>query len=129
MKTSTTALRFVFIGLSFCFVGHLAAQNILTEMDHDAHHTYDRMMILSGGGDSSLHSAIQPYWRHDLVVLADSFSQYREDKISSHQVQSIYDQNNEFINPQSYLFIHHADSASSFPYRHGGGSRSARASH
>ena len=128
MKTSTTASRFVFIMLSFCFGGHLAAQNILTEMDHDAHHTYDRMMILSGGGDSSLHSAIQPYWRHDLVVLADSFSKYREDKISSHQVQSIYDQNNEFINPESYLFIPHADSASSFPYRHGVGSPGYRRS-
>jgi hypothetical protein len=40
---------------------HLWSQNILTEMEHDAHHQYDRMIILSGGGDSSLHSSIQPY--------------------------------------------------------------------
>jgi len=74
----------------------LRAQNILTEMDHDAHHVYDRMIILSGGGDSTLHSSIQPYWRNDLVVLADSFSHMALSKADWHQVQSIWDQNNEF---------------------------------
>src|SRR5688572_10712846 len=108
MKTSTATSLVVNMILVFCFGGKLVAQNILTEMDHDAHHIYDRMMILSGGGDSSLHSAIQPYWRHDLVILADSFSKSRKDVISTHQVQSMYDQNNEFINPTSYLFIHRA---------------------
>lgn len=115
MKTSSfTSLMVITILMSFVSI-RLTAQNILTEMDHDAHHTYDRMMILSGGGDSSLHSAIQPYWRHDLVVLADSFAKNRKDVISTHQVQSIYDQNNEFINPDSYLFFHRADSNISFP--------------
>lgn len=82
----------------------LRAQNILTEMDHDAQHRYDRMIIQSGGGDSSLHSALQPYWRGDLVVLADTFSKYCGQAIGQFQAQSIYDQNNEFVNPASIQF-------------------------
>lgn len=73
------------------------AQNILTEMDHDAQRIYDRMIILSGGGDSSLHSALQPYWRGDVVTLADSFAQHAHDPIARYQIQHIYDQNNEFV--------------------------------
>lgn len=114
MKTSSTTSHIITTLLLFCIGGHLTAQNILTEMDHDAHQLYDRMMILTGGGDSSLHSAIQPYWRHDLVILADSFLNYQKDKISAHQAQSIYDQNNEFINPDSYLFVHRTDSSVSY---------------
>lgn len=91
-----------------CWLAHasvtLRAQNILTEMDHDAQHRYDRMIILSGGGDSSLHSALQPYWRGDLVVLADSFSKHCGLPTCQFQVQSIYDQNNEFVNPASVQF-------------------------
>jgi len=77
----------------------LRAQNILTEMDHDAHLIYDRMIILSGGGDSTLHSSIQPYWRSDVVTLADSFSLIAKSKTDWHQVQSVWDQNNEFTRP------------------------------
>ena len=75
----------------------LNAQNILTEIDHDAHRQYDRLFVLSGGGDSSLHSAIKPYWRYDLVLLADSAVQYLADSRSRHDIQSIWDQNNEFV--------------------------------
>ena len=77
----------------------LRGQNILTEMDHDAHHIYDRMIILSGGGDSTLHSSIQPYWRSDVVTLADSFSLISKSKAEWHQVQSVWNQNNEFTRP------------------------------
>jgi len=77
----------------------LSAQNILTELDHDAHHVYDRMMILSGGGDSSLHTSVQPFWRNDLVVLADSYAQLANTSTELHQVQTIWDQNNEFTRP------------------------------
>ena len=84
--------------LCFCSISSsVSAQNILTEMDHDAHRIYDRMIILSGGADSSIHSALKPYWRGDLVSLADSFSMYSLDPISLHQAQSILDQNNEFV--------------------------------
>lgn len=99
----------------------LVAQNILTEMDHDAHHQYDRMIILSGGGDSSLHSSIRPYWRSDLVTLADSFSRIAHSSADWHQVQSIWDQNNEFTRPEpedslsSNLLI--IDATKAFPYR------------
>jgi len=83
-----------------CLIGFGAttsAQNILTEMDQDAHRIYDRMIILSGGADSSIHSALKPFWRGDLISLADSFSLYGLDPISRHQVQNILDQNNEFL--------------------------------
>lgn len=97
-------IRFVILCWLVFASGLLQAQNILTEMDHDAHHRYDRMIILSGGGDSSLHSALQPYWRGDLIVLADTFSKYCELPAGQYQVRSIYDQNNEFVNPASVQF-------------------------
>lgn len=80
----------------------LAAQNILTEMDREKHAIYDRMIIESGGGDSSLHSAIMPYWRSDLVILASIYAEEANDRISNHQMQSIYDQNNEFVVPGAH---------------------------
>jgi hypothetical protein len=84
----------------FClggFSSRVVAQNILTEMDHDAHRIYDRMIILSGGADSSIHSALKPFWRGDLVSLVDSFSLISTDPISIHQAQFILNQNNEFV--------------------------------
>lgn len=95
------------------------AQNILAEMDHDAHEIYDRMIILSGGADSSLHSAIRPFWRGDLVTLADSFSTNHSGAIDQFLVQSILDQNNEFVRPSgdlSSLSMHYADSSKTFYY-------------
>lgn len=97
MKISGPCCLFVWC---FCFCGisgSVSAQNILTEMDHDAHRIYDRMIIISGGADSSIHSALKPFWRGDLVSLADSFSVYSTDPISIFQAQSILDLNNEFV--------------------------------
>src|SRR6188472_1891868 len=100
MNSNTAAnLRLILSFLVLSAMTPLGSQNILTEMDHDAHHQYDRMIILSGGGDSSLHSSIQPYWRSDLVTLADSFSRIANSSADWHQVQSIWDQNNEFTRP------------------------------
>ncbi len=99
MKHLTSPLHFIALTFLVCFTVPVMAQNILTEMDHDAHHIYDRMVILSGGGDSSLHSSIQPYWRSDLVVLANIFSASSNDPVTQHQIQAIYDQNNEFVFP------------------------------
>lgn len=96
--------RFILLGVVVFLSLPMGAQNILTEMDHNAQRIYDRMIILSGGGDSSLHSAIQPYLRSDLITLADTFSKYCNLPIARHQVQSIYDQNNEFINPANIQF-------------------------
>jgi hypothetical protein len=111
------------LGISIAFVAFFGmpahAQNILSEMDHDAHRIYDRMIILSGGGDSSLHSAIQPYWRGDLVMLADSFSKYATSPVAKHQVQSIYDQNNEFVIPSGDIMAYYrnySDSTKTFFY-------------
>src|SRR6187431_763973 len=99
----------------FCSISFpLSAQNILTEMDHDAHRIYDRMIILSGGADTFLHSAIKPYWRGDLVTLADSFFVYSNDPVSKYQAQSIFDQNNEFVISGDSL---HPDSLQDIGYR------------
>ncbi len=96
--TAFYLLRFYYILLVFCSLAHLplAAQNILTEMDHDAQRVYDRMIILSGGRDSSIHSSVQPFWRNDVVELADSFSVDARSSIDWHSIQTIWDQNNEF---------------------------------
>jgi hypothetical protein len=77
--------------------GSLPAQNILSEMDHDARERYDRMIILSGGGSPMLHSSVFPYLREDLVILADSFLPYANTPVDKHEIQSIWDQNNEFV--------------------------------
>lgn len=90
-------LVIVCLACGFLWPHRSLAQNILTEMDHEAQRVYDRMIILSGGGDSSLHSALQPYWRGDVVTLADSFARHAHDRIARYQVQHIYDQNNEFV--------------------------------
>lgn len=99
--------------------GVCLAQNILTEMDHQVHQLYDRMIIQSGGGDSSLHSALKPYWRNDLVVLADTFSRHSNHTISGYQVQRVFDQQNEFVNPAGdpfYQLIYSEDSTGLFRY-------------
>jgi hypothetical protein len=80
-------------------VCHASAQNILTDMDHETHRVYDRLYVLSDGADPLLHPAIKPFWRQDLVTLADSFSKHSVSAIAWHQLQSIYDQNNEFTRP------------------------------
>ena len=102
-------LRTLSIMVSILSLGFIPvqAQNILTEMDHEAHRIYDRMIIMSGGADSSLHSAIQPYWRGDLVTLADSFAVHHRDTIARHQIQSIYNQNNEFVHDARYALSRH----------------------
>jgi Capsule assembly protein Wzi len=95
-----------------CLFGHsasLSGQNVLTDMDHDAHQIYDRMIILSGGGDPLLHSSIKPFWRKDLVSLADSFSYQATDPVDIHNIRFIWDQNNEFIK-------HGMNSAGGSPY-------------
>ena len=95
--------------LLILFSGPLSAQNILSDMDHDARRVYDRMIILGGGGSSLQHSSLFPFWRNDLVILADSFVGYRLSKIDEHQIQNIWDQNNEFVL---------SDTALSSPERH-----------
>lgn len=86
-------------GLILCLIGYGTvshAQNILADLDHDAHHVYDRMLILSGG-DSAVHSGLRPFWRHDIVRLADSFAIQANQKHEAHQLLSIWDQHNEFV--------------------------------
>src|SRR6187402_915201 len=97
----------------------VSGQNILTDMDPLAHQRYDRMIIMSGGGDSSLHAAIKPYWRNDLVILADTFSHYTQNSRTGYQVQRIYDQQNEFVNPEGdpfYHLLYASDSSTLFQY-------------
>ena len=97
MNSNTAAnLRLILSFLVLSAMTPLGAQNILTEMDHDAHHEYDRMIILSGGGDSSLHTSVKPFWRSDLVILADTFSRIAHSKTDWHMIQRMWDNNNEF---------------------------------
>lgn len=76
-----------------------SAQNIVSDMDQDARQEYDRMIILSGGGDPLLHTSVSPFCRGDLVILADSFLRHSRSSKDLHQVQLIWDQNNEFVRP------------------------------
>jgi len=88
-------------------------------MDHDARQVYDRMIILSGGADPMMHSSIFPYWRGDLVILADSFHSYNNSSIDAHQIQSIWDQNNEFVKPAGSApssTMQYLDSSQTFYY-------------
>ncbi|MEO6131777.1 MAG: capsule assembly Wzi family protein [Saprospiraceae bacterium] len=114
MRIYTKYVLFSMCILLMCS-GVLCGQNILSDMDHDARQEYDRMIILSGGGDPLLHSSLFPYWRSDLVVLADSFSHYAASSKEVHQMQMIWDQNNEFVNPSSSA-IHFIDSTQTFYY-------------
>jgi hypothetical protein len=117
MKHLNTALPGLFFLL--LLAASSSAQNVMTEMDRQSHQLYDRMIVLSGGGDSSLHAAIKPYWRNDLVILADSFSHRAAHRVAGHQMQNIYNQNNEWVNPDSdpyYALIPVVDSTNRFQY-------------
>ncbi|MGB4849447.1 MAG: capsule assembly Wzi family protein [Saprospiraceae bacterium] len=103
--------------LCFCFLavlsGTASAQNILSDLDQDARQEYDRMIILSDGGDPLLHSSITPFRRGDLVILADSFLLHHPSSTDIYQLQAIWDQNNEFVKPGGLSpssAIHNADS-------------------
>ena len=105
--------------LIFFISGSLSAQNILSDMDHDARWEYDRMIILSGGGSPQLHSSIFPYLRSDLVILADSFYWHSSSAKDAHQIQTIWDQNNEFVRPSDSATtseIQYVDSSLTFYY-------------
>ena len=119
MKNHPFRIVLVVMLLTLAVVIPGRAQNILTDMDPLAHQVYDRMIILSGGGDSSLHAALKPYWRNDLVILADTFSHYADSRITGYQVQRIYDQQNEFVNPAGdpfYQLLYKPDDSELFPY-------------
>lgn len=99
--------------------GTASAQNILSDMDHEARQEYDRMIILSDGGDPLLHTSITPFWRGDLVILADSFLHHDPSSTDKHQLQAIWDQNNEFVKPGSLspsLSFQNPDSAQTLHY-------------
>ena len=98
IQRSTPILLSVFFVL-LLFTCQLAGQNLLTDVDRDAHRIYDRLYVLSDGADPLLHPSIKPFWRQDLVTLADSFTHYSNSDVSWYQLQSIYDQNNEFTRP------------------------------
>ena len=74
----------------------MRAQNIITEMDHDARHMYDRMMIL-GGAPPVMHSSVFPHLRSDLIELAGLFESASTSASDAHNIQTIRDQNNEFL--------------------------------
>src|SRR4029079_19624985 len=42
------------------------------------------------------HTSIQPFWRSDLVILADTFSRIAHSNTDWHLIQRIWDNNNEF---------------------------------
>lgn len=97
----------------------LFSQNIITEIDPDARHFYDRMIIMTNGGPPMLHSSIYPYWRTDLVSLANLFDDGNLSRQDAHRAQNIWDQNNEFIIPSgdgNRKFITFTDSTKTFYY-------------
>ena len=85
-------ILFLWIGLRIA-----VAQNVLTDLDPDAHRTYDRIFILTGGGPAGVHTSIKPFWRNDLVTLADSSWLNLYSVVSRFDAQKIWDQNNEFV--------------------------------
>ncbi len=111
-----TLVRIFSCGMFFLISLHSDAQNILSEMDHDARYRYDRMIVLSGGGPSSLHSSVFPYWRSDLVDLANMFAKGDMTAIDAHYIQTIWDQNNEFVDKENAQpeAIQYSDSSQTF---------------
>lgn len=111
-----TLVRIFYGGMVFLTSLHSHAQNILSEMDHDARYRYDRMIVLSGGGPSSLHSSVFPYWRSDLVDLANAFSKSEMTAIDAHYIQTTWDQNNEFVDKEKAQpeVIQYSDSNQTF---------------
>ena len=94
-QNSTLACKLFLLFAALIPLQNVFAQNILSEIDHDARHTYDRMIILSGGSQT-LHTAILPYWRSDLVEMSFLFGQAPHTPEDDHDIQMIHDQNNEF---------------------------------
>ncbi|HUR31831.1 MAG TPA: capsule assembly Wzi family protein [Saprospiraceae bacterium] len=111
--TRNLSILMVIVSLS-----DLVAQNIISEMDHDARHTYDRMIIL-GGEPLQMHSSIFPYLRTDLIELANLFESSVRTESDIHDVQMIGDQNNEFLNAPSDVAVSerkYTDSTKTFYY-------------
>ena len=107
------------LSVLIAFTSDSFSQNILTEMDHDARHVYDRMIIMTNGGHEMIHSSIFPYWRSDLIELANLFEAETISSIDAHLIQNIRDQNNEFIFPsdaQVHKSITFTDSTKTFYY-------------
>lgn len=114
-----TFLPFIFSVVSIMYAIESSGQNIISEMDHDARHNHDRMIILSGGGPQLLHSSLIPYRRSDLVELADLFYTGSISDIDMHLVQNIWDQNNEFTiqdDSVSSISLQYTDSTKTFYY-------------
>ena len=93
-----TLILFLGMGLHFS-----EAQNVITDLDPDAHRAYDRIFILTGGGPVGVHTSIKPYWRKDLVGLADSSWLNLYSVVSRYDAQKIWDQNNEFVRTEPAL--------------------------
>lgn len=90
----------------------------MSEMDHNSRAIYDRMIILTNGGPLEMHSSIFPYWRSDLVSLADTVSGMILSDTDAHMLQTIWDQNNEFVIPSDHngRIIEYVDSTKTFYY-------------
>ena len=119
MQYYLRCLSISFLCLGFRAGPSLSAQNIISDMDHDARHVFDRMMIMDEGPIPVIHSSIFPYWRSDLVALADSFSNGVLSVVDLHRVQTIWDQNNEFLLRDSSISsttIYYTDSTQTFHY-------------
>lgn len=104
--------------MAFIWLMHSAviSQNIVSDLDHDARHRYNRMMVLGGGEVRQLHTSIFPYWRSDLVSLAYQYSTTPLSPSAMHDVQSVLDANNEFVSRGSVSAIEYTDSTKTFFY-------------
>src|SRR5687768_6042468 len=114
-------LRRLVLSISFFLfsISVMLSQGIICDVDHDARHIYDRMIILSGGPPEKMHSSIFPYWRSDLIELIKQFNISGVTKEDLHNIQSIADQNNEFLVHSDSLRktnVHYADSTKTFYY-------------
>ena len=97
----------------------ISSQNIISEMDHDARHAYDRLLIINGNQLPLFHTSIFPYLRADLVALGLSIDHGNVTRSDAHQIQNIMDQNNEFIDPdlrEREMIKTYADSTNTFYY-------------
>ncbi|MDQ3016485.1 MAG: capsule assembly Wzi family protein [Bacteroidota bacterium] len=92
-------LRFALtIVFAFACLSVISSQNVLSDVDQEQRYIYDRMFLESGGNVGNFHTAIFPYLRADLIIIADSFELSGEmDPIDRHDIHSIRDQNNEFL--------------------------------
>lgn len=109
--------RYLFLLLFFIHARHGHSQNILASPDHAHRHIADRLYIQSGGALYQLHPSIYPYYRHDLVMLADSAGmKISPDKIDQYDLQHIRDQNNEFVTTLDGDTRRYTDSTKTFYY-------------